>query len=343
MLKNKNLRRLNLHGFTPKIIILIGIIVLISSFVGCGTNNKKEIEYDIVVAQDGSGDFKNIRDAIDSIPSGNNERVLIYIKNGYYNSYAIVEEGQNKISLIGESRENTIISTNNPASLGSAQGSATLKVKGDDFTAENITFENAYGRGSQALAAYVEGDRAVFKNCGFLGYQDTLNVESRSEDKISRSYFEDCYIEGDVDFIYGTGRAVFYKCEIKSLVRDNKKGGYITAADTLKSNEYGLVFIDCKLTSDNKNESVDYLGRAYGPDGNVIFKNCYMGAHIKKEGWTDMKYNAANARFYEYKNTGPGAAVNDTRRQLSDSEADKITIENILSGSDNWDPREPVY
>ena len=105
-------------------------------------------------------------------------------------------------------------------------------VLGDDFRAENITFQNTSGDHGQALALRVDGDRASFKNCRMLGWQDTLMMNQ------GRQYFADCYIEGRVDFIYGSATGVFAKCEIKS-----KNGGHVTAASTPENQAFGFVFL----------------------------------------------------------------------------------------------------
>jgi pectinesterase len=221
-----------------------------------------------------------------------------------------------------------------------------LVVRGDNFHADNVTFQNASGDHGQALAVRADGDRAVFTNCRLLGWQDTYMGNS------GRQYFKDCYIEGRVDFIYGSGTDVFDHCEIHS-----KNGGHITAASTPQDHPFGFVFFNCNLTGSpdpwidpiGKNVSkpsinpLADLGRPWRPYASVTYINCEMGAHIKSEGWNNWgkASNETTARYSEYNSSGPGA--NPQKRlpwskQLSKEEADKITIQSVLAGSDNWNP-----
>jgi pectin methylesterase-like acyl-CoA thioesterase len=166
--------------------------------------------------------------------------------------------------------------------------------------------------------------------------QDTLYVNAGTQ------YFHQCYIEGDVDFIFGGGRAVFEDSDIVSVDRGSTtNNGYITAASTNINEPYGYLFLNSRLKSDAADGTV-YLGRPWHPGGDpsaiasVVFINSELGAHIHEEGWTDMSgFSAKDARFYEYQNEGPGA--NPSRPQLTDEEAKLYTIENVLKG---WDPKK---
>jgi pectin methylesterase-like acyl-CoA thioesterase len=303
--------------------------------------------YNLVVAKDGSGNYKTVQEAINAVPDNNTAWYTIYIKNGTYNEVVTVPENKTFVKLIGESAASTIITFNyckdtNPAKT--TAGSATAFFIGNDFVAQNITFENAYdynnskNSNKQAVAGEPMGDRQSFINCRFTGYQDTLYVRS------GRQYFKDCYICGHTDFIFGNGTAVFENCEIYSRY---KSGASVSAASTLAATQYGLTFINCKLTADPtlKADTV-WLGRPWHPSdvkvpvkSSAAFINCNLGAHIKTEGWTKMgSVNPSSERLIEYKNTGAGAVINSTRPQLSDSEAANYTTKNILKGNDNWDP-----
>ena len=145
-------------------------------------------------------------------------------------------------------------------------GSSTCYIYGPDFYAENITFENTAGPVGQAVACFVNGDRAYFKHCRFLGFQDTLYTYG----KHSRQYYEDCYIEGTVDFIFGWSTVVFNRCTIHS-----KRDGYVTAPSTDQGKKYGYVFYDCKLTADEGVKNV-YLSRPWRP---------YAQAYIFAVNW----------------------------------------------------------
>ena len=153
---------------------------------------------DIIVAADGSGNAKTVQEAIEKVPAGNKRRVVIRITPGTYIEQVRVPANKPFISFIGESAENTKITFNlSNKAAGSTSASYSVYIGGHDFYAENLTFENSFGTGSQAVAVLVEADRAVFKNCRFLGWQDTLYAKN------GRQYYENCYIEGTVDFIFG--------------------------------------------------------------------------------------------------------------------------------------------
>jgi pectinesterase len=318
----------------------------------------------IIVAKDGSGQFNSIQAAIDSIPIDNNEEVEIYIKKGVYKEKLNVIKPY--ISLTGEAKEETIITYDDYAKKLFPSGEAyrtfntyTIFIEASEFTAKNITFENSAGIGDvvgQAIAVYVEGDKAKFKNCRFLGNQDTLftgplpptpiegnNFGGPMDGKkriVGRQYYENCYIEGDIDFIFGSATAIFNKCEIFSKNRNMDNNGYITAASTVEGKKFGYVFIDCKLTSDSKPNSV-YLGRPWRDYAKTAFINCYMGNHITKEGWHNWHKSLAEkeTNYVEYKSHGPGAS-NETRISwshiLTDEEANEYSIYNIFNQNDEW-------
>ena len=299
--------------------------------------------YHYVVAKDGSGDFTLVQEAINAVPDFRKEETKIYIKKGIYHEKLTLPSTKTYVTFVGESEQETILTYNDSAQTLNAfgeplgtTGSSSFFVFGEGFTAKNITFENAAGNGrvvGQAVAVRVTGDKAVFKNCRFLGYQDTLYVHG---DK-SRQYYKNCYIEGTVDFIFGWATAVFDNCEIYA-----KDYGYLTAASTNKESNYGLVFINCRLTG-NAGTATFYLGRPWREYAQTVFINCYMDKHIKPEGWHNWKKpHAEKTAFYaEYNSTGPGANK-DKRvkwsKQLNKKKASRYTAENILKGSDGWDP-----
>ncbi len=292
---------------------------------------------DIIVAKDGTGKFTTVQAAVDSVPANNTKQVIIYVKNGTYQEVVTIRK--DNIYLIGESNTGTKITFGNYAgklktdgTTYGTSGSASFYLYGKNSILENILIENSFDEntntdGKQAVAAYIQGDRNIIRNCVFTGNQDTLYANG------GRQYYINCKIVGDTDFIFGGATAVFDNCEIVSTVR----GGYVTAASTDISN-YGYLFLNCKLTSDAPANST-YLGRPWRPNAYVVYKTCYLGAHINKNGWTTMSGNLPeNARLFEYKNTGPGAVVNSSRRQLTDANALEFTAENLLKGTDNWNP-----
>lgn len=295
--------------------------------------------YDYTVAPDGSGDFKKIQHAIDAVPDFRKNRTYIYVRKGVYKEKLILPTSKTNVSLIGQSKEKTIITYDDYASkkndfgeqMGTT-GSSTFFVFGDGFYAENLSFENSAGEVGQAVAVRVSADKVVFNNCNFLANQDTLYLQGSN----SRQYYKDCYIEGTVDFIFGASTAFFDHCIIKS-----KSKGYITAASTKENVDFGMVFKNCRLINGTQKQSV-YLGRPWRNHAKTVWINCYMEDHIKQKGWHNWnKPEAQQTVFYaEYNSSGPGADENRVvwSKQLSDAQAKAYTIEEVLKGNDNWNP-----
>lgn len=288
---------------------------------------------DIVVAADGSGDVKTVQEAIDRVPQNNKHRVVIRIRPGTYVGQVRVPVDKPFISFVGESAERTRLTFNlSNKAAGSTSASYSVYIGGHDFQAENITFENSFGTGSQAVAVLVEADRVVFKNCRFIGWQDTLYAKN------GRQYYENCYIEGHVDYIFGQAAAVFENCRIHS-----KGDGYIAAPMRFAADEpSGFVFINSTLTSENTTKGI-YLGRPWRDYGRTVFINTKMDAAIRPEGWHHWEpHREKTAYFAEYGSTGKGASA-DTRvawaRKLGDAEVKQFTIDRFLGGRDGWDPR----
>ena len=292
----------------------------------------------IIVAKDGSGDFINIQSAINSVSSNNEIETIIFIKNGLYKEKLVIDADKNHVSIIGEDKFNTILSYDDHTGKISPAGdtintrnSYTCLIKANNFFAKNITFQNDAGfNAGQAVAVEVQGDKAIFLNCRFIGFQDVLFTNSDE----SRQYYQNCYIEGTTDFIFGSATVLFDQCHIHS-----KKNSHITAASTPKEHEYGYIFNDCVLTGDTSLHNVS-LGRPWRPFANVVYLHCYLDKHIKPEGWSNWNNtdNYKTVRYAEYKNYGPAANI-DARvnwsKQLLDEEAKKYTIKNIFG---NWNP-----
>lgn len=313
----------------------------------------------IYVNQDGTKDASTLAEAFaltQNIPA--DFAVEVHIAAGTYIEKLDLE--RDNVTLIGEDAENTILTFDDYALFLMPDGikrgtfrSYTIFVHGNHFTAKNLTFANTAGYGpktGQAVAVYADGDRMTFENCRFLGRQDTLFTaplpptvvewggfrgprEHAPRDN-GTHYYKNCYIEGDVDFIYGGAAAYFEECEIHSLTRGSDPDGYVTAASTPEGRPYGYVFNHCRFTSDCGPETV-YLGRPWRSHAKTVIMNSWLGNHIKKEGWHDWgKEDAHILTFYaEYNNSGPGASP-DTRvdwsHQLTDKEASLYTKENIL-------------
>ncbi len=292
---------------------------------------KAEQKYDFVVAQDGSGNFTKVQDAIDAAKAFPDKPITIFIKNGTYKEKVKVAECNNHLSLIGESAEKTIITYDDhfdkiKRGRNSTFYTYTLMVDADDFHAENLTIVNSSGPIGQAIALHVEGDRCVFRNCRILGNQDTLYAAGQN----SRQYFADCYIEGTTDFIFGAATALFDRCTLC-----NKSDSYVTAASTPQGKPFGFVFRDCKIIA-TANVKRAFLGRPWRDYARVVYIHCEMGAHIAPAGWVNWdKTTRDKTAFYaEFENKGAGANTSQRiawSHQLTKKEAAKYTMEKILS------------
>ncbi|MGB3066051.1 pectinesterase family protein [Sphingobacterium thalpophilum] len=299
---------------------------------------KEDFVPDIVVAKDGTGDYVSVQKAIDASPVNGAQSFYIYIKSGTYKE--VVEIPQNKplIHLIGEDKETTILTFDNhsgkPKPGGGSYGTAdsrSVYIKGDQFIGERLTFANSAGMDAgQAVALYIDAPRSAFNDCKILGYQDTWYGHNGT-----KSLLESCYIEGSVDFMFGGSSTLFSKCQVHS----NRTGGYITAASTPAEQQYGYVFVDCKLTAAN-NVSEVWLGRPWRPYAKVVFMNTEMGKHIRLQGWHNWgnPENEKTVYYAEYKSSGEGAHINSRvswSHQLTDAEAERYTKEKVLDG---WKP-----
>jgi pectinesterase len=317
-----------------------GILFCLSIGLLSFTFSKQKVDdkYDYVVAKDGSGDFTSIQAAIEACKSFPDNRIRIFIKNGVYHEKVFIPSWNNKISLIGESKDSTIISYNdyfNKINKGrnSTFYTPTLLVQGNDFHAENLTVENTSGPVGQAVALSVEADRCSFFNCKFLGNQDTLYLAGEN----NRQYFIDCYIEGTTDFIFGEATPLFEKCIIKC-----KADSYITAASTPEGVAYGFVFKNCIIEAAPGVKKV-FLGRPWRKYARVVFIDCKMGDFINPKGWSNWNgtENYKTVFYAERNSSGDGADKNQRvfwSHQITEAQAEKYNVKNIFSGLKNWDP-----
>ena len=288
-----------------------------------------------------SRDYATITEAVNAVPDNSTIPTIIRIKNGTYHEKLYIPASKKMITMIGESREGTILTNGDSAKtpgpngteLGT-NGSYTLRASGTDFTLENMTVENSAGlTAGQAVALYAEGDRGVYRNVKLLGYQDTLFADK------GRQYFADSYIAGSVDFIFGSSPAVF-----ENAILHSRAPGYVTAASSADG-QPGYVFLNSTLSSEPGLTSQVELGRPWRPNASVTYINSTMGDHIKPNGWNNWgnAANEATARYAEYLSKGPGANA-DKRytwsKQLTSSEAAQFTIQSTLGGTDNWNPKD---
>ncbi len=290
-----------------------------------------------VVARDGSGDYTSIQAAVDACKSFADVRITITIKKGVYNEKVTVGSWNTHLSLVGESKDSTIITYDDyfgkmKRGPNSTFPTATLTVLANDFEAKNLTVENSAGPVGQALAVFVTGSRCLFENCRFLGNQDTLYAAGEG----ACQYYKNCYIEGTVDFIFGEATAVFESCTLHP-----KSDNYITAASTSKYSRYGFVFKHCSIEASPGVNRV-FLGRPWRQYAKVVFIDCKMGSFIAPEGWAKWAGPATGnplAFYAEYRSTGAGADPAKRvvwSKQLRSKEAKEYTLKNIFSGEPQW-------
>lgn len=305
----------------------------------------------VVVAKDDSGDFRSVQEAINSIPSSNPTPYIIYIKEGTYKEKLLIKKGLDNVILVGDGKDKTILSWDDcqgtydgaDSSLPEAQRrSYTLRVESKavqihDLTIEN-THQNATGKGDQAMAVEVKYGQVAFFDCNITGYQDTF----LGRDDSARVYAKDCFVEGNVDFIYGPSAMVFDRCQINV----NRNKAAITAPSTSASSPYGIVFLDCDVTNDEvgfdgAKITEIYLGRAWHYASKCVWIRCNMPATLHADGWmANMSDDVVEEKkiFAEWGCTYAGTDASSRKnggRVLTDEEAASYTLENILSDVEN--------
>ena len=287
----------------------------------------------LVVARDGTGHYRTLAAAIERVRVYMDYDVTIYVKKGVYKEKIIVPEQLQNLEIVGEDRDETIITFDDHANINKMGTfrTYTLKVNGNNLIFRNLTIENNAPQLGQAVALHTEGDCVKFINCRFLGNQDTIYTGGR----YARLYFKDCYIEGTTDFIFGPATALFENCHIHC-----KRNSYITAASTPKDVKYGYVFKKCRITT-AENVTKMYLGRPWRPYAYTLFMECELDKNICPEGWHNWGNvdNEKTARYLEYNNIGEGAIVKERvkwSRQLTKKEAAEITVENLFMQENDW-------
>ena len=292
----------------------------------------------IVVARDGTGEFRTVSEALEVCRAFMDYHKVIYIKKGTYKEKVIIPQWLQNIELCGEDRDATIITYDDHANVvypPTGKGMTTfrtytLKVEANDITLRNLTIENNAARLGQAVALHTEGDRLLFVNCRFLGNQDTVYTGMPR----TRMLFHDCYIEGTTDFIFGSSTAWFEHCTIHCKVNS-----YITAASTPQDVAYGYIFSNCTVTAADSVTSL-YLGRPWRDYGYTLFMNCELPGVICPEGWHHWEqHREQTARYFEFNNRGEGANPANRvgwSRQLTKKEAQQITLDRVFEISSSW-------
>ena len=292
----------------------------------------------LVVAADGSGDFKTVQAAITAAPDESAARTTILVRRGTYAELVIVPREKKNLTLRGEDRHGTVIAATNNANLNPRRREL-FSVEADGFALENLTLHNTTPKGgSQAETIRVHADRCELRGCDFRSFQDTLRLDGRV-------YAHDCYVEGDVDFVWGGGVVYFDRCEFKAV-----NNGYLVQSRN-GADGLGYVFVDCKLTA-TPNVERYVLARIEPvrfPHSHVAFIQCAMGPHISRAGWqldkapgADAPGPAAQIRFWEFQSTDLAGQPLDVSarlpasRQLSAAEAAPLRdVGKVLGG---WTP-----
>jgi pectinesterase len=342
MMKNNQKTKCNKRWI---ILIVLSFILYHFSFSEARAASRYDNPDTLVVARDGTGQFRNVSEAIEVCRAFMEYHKVIYVKKGTYKEKLIVPQWLTNIEICGEDRDKTVITWDDHANITIAQTpfastterpilgtfrSYTLKIEGSLITLKNITVENNAARLGQAVALMTTGDKLKFINCRFLGNQDTVYTGAAH----TRLYFKDCYIEGTTDFIFGPSTAWFEGCDIFCKINS-----YITAASTPADVKYGYVFNNCRITCGDEATKV-YLGRPWRDYGYTLFMNCQLPRQIRPEGWHHwQKEREKTARYLEYNNTGDGANATQRvpwSRQLTKQEAQKITPNEVFSVNDKW-------
>ncbi|MBG6084799.1 pectinesterase family protein [Zhihengliuella flava] len=307
------------------------------------------------------GDFTSVQAAVDSVASRSGQRTVIRIAPGEYREVVRVPSDKERVTFLGlgERPEDTVLVYDNASGTPHPEGgtygttgSTSIRVDAAYFHAENLTFANDFDEAAhpeitsrQAVALRLAGDYSVLRNVRCLGHQDTLYVNSPSTGVQARFLFESCFVEGDVDFIFGRGTAVFDACRIVSLDRGEANNGYVTASSVDQSIKHGYLFDGCEFASTAARRTV-HLGRPWHPGGDpnaiaqVLVRDSRLGDHIMASPWTDMSgFSWTEARFAEHHNRGPGSFHSEDRPQMSVAEAAEFTREAYLAGDDGWAPQ----
>ena len=325
-----------------------------------------------IIAKDGSGDFTSLQQAIDAIPGGGQAPTILLLRMDTYQERVVVNK--DNVRIIGEARDRTVITAKGCAKDlnpdGTERGtflSATFMVTGNNVEVENLTIRNDAGEGrdvGQAVAVYAAGDRGVWRNVRMIAHQDTLFcgplmkkvvdfiaprqaraecVESVGDSPLthSRQYFEDCFIQGDVDFIFGPYRCWFERCTLFM----NARGGLYTAANTPEDQPYGLVFHNCRLTGECE-EGQAFLGRPWRKFARTVFLNCDMDGHVAPLGFSDWNSEKlVTDRYAEFGTTGIRAdqtSRHPSQKRMRAVEAAEYSIQQVIGGWDNWRPDKRV-
>lgn len=324
-----------------------------------------------IIAKDGSGDFTSIQAAIDAAPAYSRSPVILLVRAGEYRERVIVNK--DNIRLVGEDRDAAVITHSGCAKDTNSEGkpkgtflSYTFLVTGSNVEVENLTIRNDAGDGrvvGQAVAVYAAGDRGVWRNVRMIAAQDTLfcgpTMPKVAKDALpiripegvesvgdcppvgGRQYFEDCFIQGDVDFIFGPYRCWFERCTLYM----NACGGWYTAANTPEQSPYGMVFHRCTLIGACA-PGAAYLGRPWRAFARTVFLECGMDECVSPQGFADWEGGPCiTERCGEYATRGAQAdqsARHPAQKRMTREEAALYTVSEVIGGYDHWNPQQRV-
>ncbi|PSS32459.1 Pectinesterase [Actinidia chinensis var. chinensis] len=288
----------------------------------------------VKVRKDGGGDFKTVAAAVGSIPAGNTRRVVVWIGGGKYTEKIKIDRNKPFVTFYGAPNDvPTLVFDGTAAEYGTVD-SATLIVESDYFSAANLIIANSAPRpdgkrkGAQATSLRISGDKAAFYNTKIYGFQDTV-----CDDK-GRHFFKDCYIEGTVDFIFGSGKSLYLNTELHVIPGDPVA---LITAQARKSNseDTGYAFVHCDVTGTGRNA---FLGRAWMPYAKVVYAYTTMSDVVDPKGWSDnfKPENDKNVFFGEYNCKGPGSSLEGRVgffKKLSDADATPFLNLGFIEGS----------
>ncbi|KAF8019493.1 hypothetical protein BT93_G0240 [Corymbia citriodora subsp. variegata] len=330
------------NSLISSLILALLFLSRVSFSLFCSNQNQDSAT--IVVDQSGHGQFTKVQQAIDFIPAMNNVWTHILVKPGIYKEKVIVPRNKPCIVLEGHSARDTVIQW---ADSSEVTRSATFTVNAENFKARNIKFQNTYNENTrrgdlkpikQAPAFQTTADKVSFYQCAFIGVQDTLS------DLQGRHYFESCYIEGAIDFIWGGGQSFYQACTINATAAiQGRLTGYITAQGrNSETDTSGYVFNQCTVVGTGQ----VYLGRAYMQYSRVVFSKTYLSNIVVPEGWDPWGYagREQTITYAESQCTGPGADMSKRvkwEKTLSRAELAWLTNVNTFVNQDGWLQKQP--
>jgi len=287
----------------------------------------------LTVAADGTGDFCTVQAAVDFVPAGNSTPTTIFIKKGYYPEILAFAE-KNALTFLGEDRKRTVIAYANNARFNAAGGNPFASPHPDpsaqrdgghvyhrgvflghhagDLVIANLTIRNTTPQGgSQAEAIILNGTqtaRAILWNVDLYSFQDTLQINGQA-------FVSGCFIEGDVDFMWGTGPCFFDHCECRSV----RYGTYYTQVRNPPTH-HGFVFSHCVFDG-APGVAGDFLSRIQPsrfPASEVVLLDCTLGPSVGPKGWKlDDSPDAPGVHFWEYASRDSAGGAIESGQRLS--------------------------